>query len=101
LQRGDKVEGALDGIADAGFGLWRLVLVMREVDRNSVHSDLSFLNQIGAQTRSTGVSGARDFGQLLNDIGGGAPTRGASRSSARNALKGSLEIFGLEAVPAG
>jgi hypothetical protein len=101
FQRGDKVKGALGDIADAGLGLWRLVLVMREVDRNSVHSDLSFLNQIGAQTRSTAASGARDFGQLLEDIGGGAATRGATRSSGRNALKGSLEIFSLEAVPAG
>lgn len=101
FQRGDTVKGALGDIADAGFGLWRLVLIMREAGRNSVHTDLSFLNQIGAQTRASAASGARDFGQLLEDIAGGARTRGATRSNARNALKGSLEIFSLEAVPPG
>jgi hypothetical protein len=99
FQRGDKVEGALGDIADAGMGLWRLILVMREAPRNSDHRDLSFLNQIGTQTRASAATGARDFGQLLKDIGNAPPTRGASRAGSRNALKGSLEIFSLEAVP--
>lgn len=99
FQRGDRVKAALGDIAENGLGLWRLVLVMREVDRNSDHNDLSFLNQIGTQTRATPAAGARDFGQLLEDIGGGAATRGASRANSRNALKGSLEIFSLEAIP--
>ncbi len=98
FQRGDNIKGALGDIADAGTGLWRLVVVMREAGRNSVHSDLSFLNQIGTQTRAQAATGARDFGQLLKDIGGGAATRGASSLAGRNALKGSLDIFNLEAV---
>ncbi len=101
FRRGENIRGALGDIADAGFGLWRLVLVMREADRNSVHTDLSFLNQIGTQTRAAAASGPRDFGQLLEDIAGGAATRGASRAGSRNALKGSLEIFNLEAIPGG
>ncbi|MCB1452848.1 MAG: hypothetical protein KDJ43_04305, partial [Rhizobiaceae bacterium] len=101
FQRGDNIEGALGDIADAGSGLWRLVLVMREAGRNSVHSDLSFLNQIGTQTRAAAATGARDFGQLLKDIGGGAATRGAASLTGGNALKGSLDIFNLEARPGG
>lgn len=98
FQRGDNIKGALGDIADASTGLWRLVVVMREAGRNSVHSDLSFLNQIGTQTRAQAATGARDFGQLLKDIGGGAATRGASSLAGRNTLKGSLDIFNLEAV---
>lgn len=98
FQRGDNIRGALGDIADAGTGLWRLVVVMREAGRNSVHADLSFLNQIGTQTRAQAATGARDFGQLLKDIGGGAATRGASSLAGRNTLKGSLDIFNLEAV---
>ena len=101
FQRGDNIKGALGDIADAGAGLWRLVLVMREAGLNSVHSDLSFLNQIGTQTRAQAASGARDFGQLLKDIGGGAATRGAATLSRGNTLKGSLDIFNLEARPGG
>ena len=101
FQRGDNIKGALGDIADAGSGLWRLVLVMREAGRNSVHSDLSFLNQIGTQTRAAAATGARDFGQLLKDIGGGAATRGAASLTGGNALKGSLDIFNLEARPGG
>ena len=101
FQRGDNIKGALGDIADAGSGLWRLVLVMREAARNSVHSDLSFLNQIGTQTRAAAAAGARDFGQLLKDIGGGAATRGAASLTGGNALKGSLDIFNLEARPGG
>jgi hypothetical protein len=98
FQRGENIKGALGDIADAGTGLWRLVLVMREAGRNSVHSDLSFLNQIGTQTRAVAATGPRDFGQLLKDIGGGAATRGASSLSSRNTLKGSLDIYNLEAI---
>jgi hypothetical protein len=99
FQPHDHIAAPIVGIGPSNFGLRRLLLVMREAKRNSPYMDLSFLEQIGVQTRGPSATGPRNFDQLLADIASMPATRSAALYKARSELKGSLQIFGVESVP--
>jgi hypothetical protein len=101
FQPKDRLETPIIGIGPSNFGLRRVLLVMREAKRNSPHTDLSFLEQIGVQTRGPAPQGARDFDQLLGDIGTAPATRASLPYKAKSELKGALRIFSVESVPPG
>ncbi|MER8842830.1 caspase family protein [Mesorhizobium sp. M0913] len=98
FQSGDHLNTPLFAIGNSGFGLRRMLLVMREVPANSEHTDLGFLEQGGVRTRGPASTGPRAFDQLIDDIAH-APTRAAVAYGSKDSPRGSLEIFTVESVP--
>jgi hypothetical protein len=99
FQARDRLDTPLIGIGASNYGMRRVLLIMREAKRNSPRSDLSFLEQIGVQTRGATSDGLRDFNEIIADIAGAPKTRAAMSYKAGSALKGSLQIFRIESMP--
>ncbi len=101
LQPGSKVSDDVLQFTAESFGIERMIVVLNEATAGSNVEDLSFLEQTGTP-REAGTRGAGSDGlmAMLEDIGGGAATRGAMKIGGAKARKGAVIVVPVETAPA-
>jgi hypothetical protein len=100
---GGTVDSPLVGFGPANPGERRFIVVARETRRHLDRTDLSYLQQVGVQTRGPAASGARSFNDLIADIALAPARRSAVAIGSREGrdLGGSVSISRVLLRPSG